>query len=115
MSDSPHTLLDLSWVEKGEDCLTAVVNTTIHPKEALLRTCYAFTDRCYLFLDPLDGDRVRVRFRKRRQAADLTRVVAEFGNALIDHTLRVTIARETQTIRELIVTQAFAEADLDGD
>jgi hypothetical protein len=36
----------------------------------------------------------------------------EFENALLDHQLRFEIARETATLRELIVAKAFAEGDV---
>lgn len=103
--------LDLSWVEQGDDCLTVVVSIALYPREALLRACYTFTDRCYLFLQPEDAEHVRVRFRKRRQSLELSRIVGEFGNELLNQALRHSISEETKTIRELIVTQAFAEAD----
>jgi hypothetical protein len=38
--------------------------------------------------------------------------VGEFENALLDHQLRFEIARETATLRELIVAKAFAEGDV---
>jgi hypothetical protein len=41
----------------------------------------------------------------------LDRIVGEFENALLDHQLRFEIARETTTIRELIVAKAFAEGN----
>lgn len=108
---SEQAPLDLSWVERGEDCLTVTVSTALYPREALLRACYVFTDRCYLFLQPEGADRVCVRFRKRRQSADLSRIVADFSNELLNQALRFSIESETRGIRELIVTQAFAEAD----
>ena len=111
MAAVPQPEVDLAWVEPGEDCLTAIVSTTIYSREALLRACYIFTDRCYLFLEPIDKDRVRVRFRRRRSSAELSRIVADFSNELLNQALRHSIATETRTIRELIVTQAFAEAD----
>lgn len=43
--------LALEWVERGNGCLTLIVDTTLYPEEALFRACYLFTDRCYLFLE----------------------------------------------------------------
>jgi His-Xaa-Ser system protein HxsD len=107
--EKPH--LDLSWVERGEDCLTLTLSTAMYPREALLRACYIFTDRCYLFLQPHGTDQVCVRFRKRRQSADMDKIAGDFSNELLNQALRYSIASETRTVRELIVTQAFAEAD----
>jgi His-Xaa-Ser system protein HxsD len=108
-----HPPLDLPWVERGDECLTVDVSTALYPREALMRACYVFTDRCYLFLQPEGSNCVRVRFRKRRQSTDLVRIVGEFSNELLNQALRHSIAAETRTIRELIVTQAFAEANFD--
>jgi His-Xaa-Ser system protein HxsD len=103
---------DLDWVERSDDGLTVVVDIVTYREEALFRTCYLFTDRCYLFLDSAGPGRIRVRFRKRDPLTDLLRIVGEFGNELINQRIRFDLAEETRTIRELIVTQAFAEADL---
>jgi hypothetical protein len=39
-------------------------------------------------------------------------VVGEFSNELINQQVRRDVANETKAVRELIVAQAFAEADL---
>src|ERR1700716_3041040 len=101
--------LDLEWAEKGDDCLSVVVHLDVYPKEALFRACYVFTDRCYIFLEPVGDTRIKVRFRKRRQSAALSQIVGEFSNELLDQRLRHSIGAETRSIREMIVTQAFAE------
>jgi His-Xaa-Ser system protein HxsD len=44
--------------------------------------------------------------------ASLTRIAGEFGNELISQRIRLDLAEETRPVRELIVAQAFAEADL---
>jgi His-Xaa-Ser system protein HxsD len=88
------------------------VDTNLYTKEALFRACYQFTDRCYLFLEQSDGDTVTVEFRKREAEAKLQDVVGSFANELINQRVRSDLSRETQAIRELIVAQAFSDADL---
>lgn len=88
------------------------VDTSLYTLEALFRTCYKFTDRCYLWLERADGDNVTVHARP-RAGGDVCDCVGSFRNELIDQRLRVDLARETRTIREWIVAQAFVEADLD--
>jgi His-Xaa-Ser system protein HxsD len=104
---------DLEWIEKGEDHLTLLVDTSVYPEEVVFRTCYLFTDRCYLFLEPSGDKRIKVRFRRRRQSVALERLVGDFGNELVNQRVRQSISNETRAIRELIVTQAFAEASFD--
>jgi His-Xaa-Ser system protein HxsD len=88
------------------------VNTALYSKEALFRACYVFTDRCYLFLDQGRGDSVVVEFRKRQLDTNLREVVGAFANELISQRVRADLSRETQAIRELIVAEAFRDADL---
>ena len=92
--------------------LQLTVDTNLYGHEALFRSCYAFTDRCYLFLREQGADKVVVVFRRRQSPKTLESLVADFANDLIDQRLRVSIANETKVIREMIVAQAFNEADL---
>ena len=104
----------LHWVEIGQDCLRLRVDTQLYQEEAIFRTCYIFTDRCYLFLRSEAPNELIVEFRLKKHAADLGRIVGDFGNELIDQRVRLELSRETRAIRELIVTQAFSEADFDA-
>jgi His-Xaa-Ser system protein HxsD len=98
-------------VEAHNDAYVLSVDRQVYSDEAIFRTCYWFTDRCYLFLDRDGSDHIAIRFRRRQPGADLRRVVDEFGNELINQRVRVDLARETREIRQLIVTRAFADAD----
>ena len=110
--DSPP--VRASWVEElSDDTLSIFVDTRVYPLKVLFRTCYLFTDRCYLFLEPHEGSAaVKVEFARKSHNADLRWIAGEFGNELINQKVREDIAAETRPIRELIVAQAFAEADL---
>jgi len=104
----------LSWVQEvADDSLVIAVNSDLYSLEALFRVCYLFTDRCYLFL--IQGENspvIQVRFTRKSPDTDLNRLAGEFSNELINQKVRLDIAAETKAIRELIVAQAFAEADL---
>jgi His-Xaa-Ser system protein HxsD len=103
----------LDWVERQADNLTLSIDTLLYPDEAVFRTCYAFTDRCYMFLQRDTEHTLRVQFRSRRQSVNLESIIGDFGNQLISQRIRYSLARETRPIRELIVSQAFAEARFD--
>lgn len=94
-----------------------VVDTSLYGMEALFRACYKFTDRCFLFLERGETDRVIVHLRPQATASDVgalvDNLVGSFQNELIDQRLRVDLARETHSVREWVVAQAFVEADLD--
>lgn len=104
----------MSWLEEVTDeSLCVSVDTTVYTTDALFKACYTFTDRCYLFLSPTENPRViKVRFAPKSSECDLAMMAGEFCNELIDQWVRQQIAAETGAIRELIVAQAFAEADL---
>lgn len=95
---------------EGERQLT--VELKLYGHEGLFRACYAFTDRCFLFLREAGPSKVSVVFRKRQSPKTLDALVEEFANQLIDQSLRAQLAAETKAVRELIVAQAFAESDL---
>jgi His-Xaa-Ser system protein HxsD len=107
---------DISWITYlTADGLCISVDTDLYSVDALFRVCYVFTDRCYLFLQPQIGSSVvNVRFTSKRSDCDLTTLAGDFANELINQRVRRDIASETKTVRELIVAQAFAEADLLG-
>ena len=92
--------------------MTIEVDTTIYPLDAIQRTAHAFTARCVVFIRRIDSTRVDVELTSQDAGDDAQAIAGEFANALLDQTLRARIAAETATIRELIVAQAFCEADL---
>ena len=102
----------LQWVELSDEYLNLRVDISVYSEAALFRACYLYTDRCYLFLSATQ-DRITVEFRRKTADADLQEIAGDFGNELINQRLRADLARETAPIRELIVAQAFAEAEFD--
>lgn len=108
--DSPQ----LSWVQDvSDDSLVMAVDSDLYSREALFRVCYLFTDMCYLFLMQEENSPViQVRFTRKSTDVDLKKLAGEFSNELINQKVRLDVAAETKAIRELIVAQAFAEADL---
>ncbi|MFP5248100.1 MAG: His-Xaa-Ser system protein HxsD [Thermoanaerobaculia bacterium] len=92
--------------------MTITVDLSIYPLDVVLRACHVFTARCYVFARPTENGTVTIDFTLRDERDSLRQLAGEFSNALLDYQLRATIAAETQTIRELIVAQAFCEADL---
>ena len=94
-----------------EEVLTLLVDESIYSRETLLRTCYWFTDRCYLFVSRSGPNLFSVRIRVKARASDLGTISGEFENALIDQQVRQDIEGETARLRELIVAKAFAEGE----
>lgn len=98
-----------------DDTLSVDVNEGIYTRDALLRTAYWFTDRCYIFISRLGENLFRVQFKAKAPAAEvaavaLEEIAGEFLNALLDHQVRQDIESETGRVRELLLAKAFAEA-----
>ena len=87
------------------------VETSIFSLDVVTRAAYLFTDRYYVLVEKSGDAAVRVSFRPKLGTAPLD-ILGAFSNELLDQRLRATIAEETRTIRDLIVAQAFVEADL---
>ena len=102
-------------VLRTEDEVCLIVDETVYSREAVLRACYWFTDRCYLFVSRSGPQRLRVSIRAKRGGPSLESVAGDFGNTLLDHQVRQEIERETSRLRELIVAKAFAEGNLLDD
>jgi His-Xaa-Ser system protein HxsD len=92
--------------------ITLLVDETIYARIALLKTCYWFTNRCYIFIYRHDEHHLAVRLASKAGGIGLEAIAGEFENALLDHQLRFEITNETATLRELIVAKAFAEGNV---
>jgi His-Xaa-Ser system protein HxsD len=86
-------------------------DTRLYSENVIFRVCHSFTARCFLAVTQLGDNQVRVNFTPRAGGETLESLTLEFGNELINQRVRAEVADETRNIRELIVAQAFAEAD----
>jgi His-Xaa-Ser system protein HxsD len=90
--------------------VTLQISEAVYSRTALLRTCYWFTDRCYIFVTKeASGFAVEIR-AKAGQELDHDELVGAFQNALLDFQLRQDIEQQTGKIRELLVAKAVADA-----
>lgn len=87
------------------------IDESLYHKTAVLRACYWFTDRCYLFVVRAAPGVLEVNIRPKSgtDAEDLDAVAGEFANTLLDYELRRQIDEQTGTIRELLVAKAVAQ------
>ncbi len=85
-----------------------LVDARCYTREVVFRTCYAFTDRCYVWLERVDDDQIAVSLTPRAGAAATDNLAGDFGNALIDFALRAQISRDTAAIRDSLMQAAMA-------
>lgn len=101
--------------------MTISIDLAVYPLDLILRACHPFTSRCYVVPHAAANGRLAVEFIAREKDDTLHDLAGSFANTLLDTRLRVVVAEETRAIRELLVAQAFCEADLldrreaDGD
>ncbi len=100
-----------------DNVLSVDVNESVYARDAVLRTAYWFTDRCYLYITRTGPGLFRVHFKPKAAkpgpvVETLEEIAGEFLNSLLDHQLRHDIEAQTGQIRELLVAKAFAEAGL---
>jgi His-Xaa-Ser system protein HxsD len=110
-----NTTPQLPWLKKevSGESISLRVDLRVYPLQALFATCYVFTDRCYLHLVPEeDMSVIVVQLARKLAECDLAAIAGEFSNELINQRVRNDVAAATKAVRDLIVAQAFAEADL---
>lgn len=114
---SPETSLPEGVIQIFEDgALRLALPIDVYGLEAIFRSCYWLTDRCYVYLAPPQDDIIEVTLVSKEGDTDLTdQLTWDFLNDLLDKRLQVEVNRETKTIREIIVAQAFAETELIDD
>jgi His-Xaa-Ser system protein HxsD len=113
----PELLLPKGVAYRFEDgALRIALSLDTYRLEAIFRSCYWLTDRCFVYLGPPREGVIEVTLiAKSRSDKDTDRLTWQFLNDLVDQQLRISINEETRTIREMIVAQAFADTDLIDD
>ena len=113
----PELTLPAGAAVRFEDgALRLTLVTEIYSIGAILRSCYWLTDRCYVYLYPVDDGHVEVTLlAKSGEASETSRIAWDLLNSLIDNQLRVSIQLETTAVREMIVAQAFSDVDVIDD
>lgn len=86
------------------------IDSALYTESVVFRVCHLFTDRCSISLERVDASRLKLRFES-RDGVSLDQAIRQFNNELINQRVRADVEAETRKIRELIVAQAFAEAD----
>jgi len=113
----PESQLPAGVAVRLEDgALRVSLSMDVYGLQAILRSCYWLTERCFVYLAPPKEGVIEITLlAKNAQPAQTDQLTWDFLNDLIDQRLRIDINTETRAIRELIVAQAFADADLIDD
>jgi len=95
------------------DAVAVPIDRSVYSMDAVLRAAYRFTDRAFIVLkiEAAHTSRMFALFSVRNNA-DLSVVILEFQNELLDQQLRCSLEAKFSDVRTLIVAQAFSEGNL---
>lgn len=107
--DSPDLAIP---IERNAGGVTLSIDQNIYSRKAVMRASHWHTGELWISISRSDADRLDVSIKPKNDSVDIDRAIAEFQNSLLDAQLRIEIADETATVRDLIVAKAFAEGDI---
>lgn len=81
--------------------------------DAVKRAAYRFTDRVAIDIQP-DTDGICCTLRALSSKSDLTALEGQFRNEVLDQDLRISVAKETEQVRNLVLSLAFSKTGLQG-
>jgi His-Xaa-Ser system protein HxsD len=90
----------------------------IYSREAVLRTCYWYTNIAHIHAPESPDDKLTIYIKLKQRVATLgnpkpisiEEFVGEFCNSLLDFELRRQVEAETAAVRQLILAKAFSES-----
>jgi His-Xaa-Ser system protein HxsD len=101
-----------------ESSVTIRLDPRVYSKEAILRTCYWYTNVAHIQVPESPDEKLVIRIRLKQTVPTLANpkptpideFVGEFCNCLLDFELRRQVQVETASVRELILAKAFSES-----
>jgi His-Xaa-Ser system protein HxsD len=99
----------------GGACVTVTFSREAFDVEAIKRAAYRFSDRVAVEFDV--GERTiecKLRAFVPLESSNLETLSNEFRTEVLDQDLRIKIASETESVRNLILSLAFSKTGLQG-
>ena len=86
-------------------------STSVFDLEAVKRAAYQLSDQLSTEID-ISGDRIVCTLRPLDAQADFAELEEAFRKEILDYDLRIRIAKETEPIRNLVLSLAFSKTGL---
>lgn len=108
--------LEVLTVDPKAGVVSFHIDLTVYPLQAVYGACYEYLDRAYVFLCRAPRHRnalcatLRGKDGARLDKDGLLAVAGEFGNKLLDHSLRLKVSSDNARLRELVVARALLSA-----
>lgn len=89
--------------------LELLLDQTLYPVDSIMGSAYVFTDRCYVLLDRVAENQVKVALTAKPGTSGeaFAAIAGEFQNELLAQALRRHIGERHAKVRELIVARAM--------
>jgi His-Xaa-Ser system protein HxsD len=94
--------------QHNDNAVTLLADLRVYSTDAITNTAYLFTDLCHIAMDPVNSQTIAIRLSAKTAGVVLEQTAKEFENELIDQQLRLRLRRETEEIRKMIISEAFA-------
>ena len=94
----------------GDGTIEIQFDEAPYPKDAIYGSAYVFIDRCYVHLDRIEGDKIKVKLTAKSPALDKEALVDEFKNELIGQTWhRQMVEANRELIYKITATEVRQE------
>ncbi len=97
-------------IELENNRLLLSLKKEIYTSEIIYAVANQFTNKCTIFIDPLDDQTIGIYFESKSLSnkEDLSLIAKNFCNELIEQQIRMTLEKKFGNLREVIVKQAFS-------
>jgi His-Xaa-Ser system protein HxsD len=90
------------------------IDLNLYGLVAIKKTCYKFTSECSIQIHNTSSGKVKISFAFASgvDSHKQEKMINDFHNELLDQDLREIIFKETESVRNLILAQAFSKTSL---
>ena len=96
------------------ELVNIIIDLNLYTLTAVKKTCYKFTADCSMQMNMIDQNKLQLIFTFASTISFEARnkLIGDFYNELIDQDLREIISKETEPVRNLILSAAFSKTSL---
>ena len=93
--------------EISDQTIRYIIDETIYPLDAIYGASYLFVDRCFLFFNRVEDQKIEIHMKSKGSGASLEDLLGEFCNELLNQVIRFRLGESTAKIREYYMARAF--------
>ena len=101
--------------EIENEYIKIILNADIYPVVVIEKTVSSFLDRAVIKLEKKNAEIIVKFILNDNENIDISNIIVEFYNKLLEESLRYNISRETKELRELIVARALYSTCIEID